>query len=72
MESSATFKVVLSLFIIVQLLGALCSVNAGKPKGARKAQKIGKDITDYTDADVHRLLDQWDVRKTACLPLPRC
>ena len=54
--SSATFGVVL-----LMLSSFLLAAEAAKKKNEKKAHKIGKDITDYTDADVHRLLDQWDV-----------
>ena len=45
--------------ILLLAIAILCRVEAKKKE--KKAEKIGKDITDYTEADIHRLLDQWDV-----------
>lgn len=36
-------------------------VNAKKSKENEKPQWAKKDIRDYTDADMERLLDQWEV-----------
>lgn len=57
------------LFVTAWLILACLSITcAEKTKNKKKAGKIGKDIRDYTDADVHRLLDQWDVReKLKCI-----
>lgn len=30
-----------------------------------KSKKIGKNVMDYTEADLHKLLDQWEV-STSC------
>lgn len=40
-------------------------VNAKKTKGNDKPEWAKKDIRDYTDADMERLLDQWEV-STKC------
>lgn len=36
-------------------------VNAKKSKENSKPEWAKKDIRDYTDADMERLLDQWEV-----------
>lgn len=36
-------------------------VNAKKSKENAKPEWAKKDIRDYTDADMERLLDQWEV-----------
>lgn len=30
-------------------------------KKKEKSSKIGKNVMDYSEADMHKLLDQWDV-----------
>ena len=48
------------------LLILYCTFSAGKDSkkgaGKEKDNKIGKDVLDYNERDVHKLLDQWDVR----------
>ena len=46
-------------FFFILFVTVLCkkSIDEDKPKWAKK------DIRDYTDADMERLLDQWDVSK---------
>ena len=53
-------KYMFSVWICVTVL--LSALVADKePKGKKiKAEKIGKKLTDYSDADIERLLDQWD------------
>jgi len=46
--------------VVLLLVTVLCRAEAETKKKQKNKEKIGKDITDYTDADVHRLLDQWD------------
>lgn len=29
----------------------------------KKDKKIGKNINDYTESDIYKLADQWDVRR---------
>ena len=53
-------KILFQVVVFLLFVGILCRTEAVKKK-EKKTAKIGKDITDYTDADVHRLLDQWDV-----------
>ena len=53
-------RILFQVVIFLLLVGVLCRGETGKSK-EKKTAKIGKDITDYTDADVYRLLDQWDV-----------
>lgn len=48
-------------FICVCLIYLLvCIVTCKKPE--KKPDWAKKDIRDYTDADMERLLDQWEVR----------
>lgn len=51
----------LFFFILVQdgCLGKDKKSDSKKKK--EKSSKIGKDIMDYTEADMHKLLDQWEV-----------
>ena len=42
----------------------LNSIESAKEKEAAKkinAQKINKDVKDYSDTDIYHLLDQWNV-----------
>lgn len=50
-------------YLLVLLLIASLSffVEAKKSKEGEKPAWAKKDIRDYTDADLERLLDQWDV-----------
>ena len=56
-------RVFLQVAVILLLVTVLSGAEAETKKKQKNKVKIGKDITDYTDADVHRLLDQWDVSK---------
>ena len=52
-----------TLFFII-LVQDSCLGKEKKPdpkKKKEKSNKIGKNIMDYTEADMHKLLDQWDV-----------
>lgn len=52
-----------TLFFII-LVQDSCLGKDKKPdskKKKEKSNKIGKDIMDYTEADMHKLLDQWEV-----------
>lgn len=49
-----------SLLVIV-VLGFICSSIAKKADEKDKPKWAKKDIRDYSDADMERLLDQWDV-----------
>ena len=46
--------------VIFVLFDSSDEVNAAKKP---KAKIIGKDVKDFTDVDVHHLLDQWNVSK---------
>lgn len=46
---------------LVVLLTCLCASWCKKFEGDEKPAWAKKDIRDYTDADLERLLDQWDV-----------
>lgn len=49
-------------FVLLVLLVPILLVNAGKKsKSEEKPAWAKKDIRDYNDADLERLLDQWDV-----------
>jgi len=50
-------RIVLSLGVVFCLLEHL---EAKKSKDEEKPAWAKKDIRDYTDADLERLLDQWD------------
>lgn len=47
--------------ILLYLTGFLINVCAKKTKDDEKPTWAKKDIRDYSDADMERLLDQWDV-----------
>lgn len=57
MKHSALF-VLFNFMLIVLLTGAKKASPENKPQWAKK------DIRDYTDADLERLLDQWEVRQS--------
>lgn len=50
-----------SALIFASLILALVFTRAKKFKDDKKPEWAKKDIRDYTDADMERLLDQWDV-----------
>lgn len=52
------YKIILYFATVLCLLGQL---EAKKSKDEEKPAWAKKDIRDYTDADLERLLDQWDV-----------
>ena len=56
-----TSRILVQVTVVLLLVTVLCRAEAETKKKQKNKEKIGKDITDYTDADVHRLLDQWDV-----------
>lgn len=37
-----------------------------KKESKERSNKIGKDVRDYNDADIYKLLDQWDVSTYSC------
>lgn len=52
-------------FILLLVLASLLmTVNSKKPDKKDKPEWAKKDITDFTDADMERLLDQWEVGGT--------
>jgi len=58
-------RTLLIVFILALLCQtALCKKNAKKEDNEKDEKKpdlkIGKKITDYNDADIHKLLDQWN------------
>lgn len=52
----------LTLFLVVLLEdGSLGKEKKPDPKNKKeKSSKIGKNVMDYTEADLHKLLDQWE------------
>lgn len=48
-------------YILSILLLTMCLVNCKKYKDDKKPDWAKKDIRDYSDADMERLLDQWEV-----------
>ncbi|XP_031570720.1 LDLR chaperone boca-like [Actinia tenebrosa] len=48
------------LFVLVCSSSSEKNKNTKKDKAAKSKEKIGKNILDYTEADMERLLDQWD------------
>lgn len=53
---SSTFHVFINFFVLIILVASKKSLNDNKPEWAKK------DIRDYSEADLERLLDQWEVR----------
>ena len=55
--------VLLALFLIVILQDScLGKEKKAEPKKKKeKDKKIGKNVLDYTESDLYKLLDQWDV-----------
>ena len=53
----------LTLFLVVLLEdGCFGKEKKPDPKNKKeKSSKIGKNVMDYTEADLHKLLDQWEV-----------
>ena len=47
----------------IVILCVLCVIATCKKSDKDKPSWAKKDIRDYNDADLERLLDQWDVRK---------
>lgn len=48
------------IFIFILYLAIFC-INGKKTKENEKPDWAKKDIRDYSDADMERLLDQWEV-----------
>jgi len=49
---------------MVLLASLLVFSDCKKSTDEKKPEWAKKDIRDFSDADMERLLDQWDVRKT--------
>ena len=56
------------LVILCSVLLAFC-VKAKKFDEKDKPEWAKKDIRDYTDADLERLLDQWEVGNAGTFPV---
>ena len=55
------FFLALVLIVILQD-SCLGKEKKSDPKNKKeKSKKIGKNVMDYTEADLYKLLDQWDV-----------
>ena len=61
-------KLYFSLFLICYYLTHLCLAGKdSKNKETKPEEKWKKkDVTDYSDADVERLFDQWEVQINSC------
>jgi len=53
-----------SILISVLISISVCdkAKESKKDKDVKAQEKIGKNILDYSDADMHKLLDQWEVK----------
>lgn len=51
------------IFLYVLFIYALITVHSKKFKDEEKPDWAKKDIRDFSDADMERLLDQWEVKK---------
>ena len=55
------------LFLVLFVIAILKNSCHGEEKKSEptnkkeKSKKIGKNVMDYTEADLHKLFDQWDV-----------
>jgi hypothetical protein len=50
-----------SIFILINLLLLVTLTNCKKFDDKEKPEWAKKDIRDFSDADMERLLDQWEV-----------
>lgn len=50
-----------TVFILISFLALITLVAAKKAAEDKKPEWAKKDIRDYNDADLERLLDQWEV-----------
>ena len=58
------FSLLFWTLLLIILLQNGCLGKDKKPgpkKKKEKSSKIGKDILDYNEADLYKLLDQWEV-----------
>lgn len=53
------FKDTLLSLTCIILCSHFVMLSENKPK--KKAEKIGKKVTDFNDVDIEKLLDQWNV-----------
>lgn len=53
---SRTFSIIISFLVLITVATSKKSTKDNKPAWAKK------DIRDYSEADLERLLDQWEVR----------
>ena len=64
MACNFTFSLIF-LFVFLYSVPTLCSNSKDKEKSDEKAGEKDKwkkkDVRDYTDADLERLFDQWEV-----------
>ena len=52
-------KRALAIFVVVSMFYMFLTDETKNEK--KEKTKIGKDVHDYTESDIYRLLDQWDV-----------
>ena len=50
-----------SLVVLALLLMSCVLASAETTKEEKEKKKIGKNVLDYTESDIYRLADQWDV-----------
>lgn len=49
-------------FVVFVLLAMFYTLASGETdKEEKEKKKIGKDVLDYTESDIYRLAEQWDV-----------
>lgn len=53
---TSTFCIIVNLVLLIAFVASKKSTKEDKPEWAKK------DIRDYNEADLERLLDQWEVR----------
>lgn len=59
---NSRYSILFRLFIISILITiAICKKGKDTKQDDKSKEKIGKNILDYTEADMQRLLDQWEV-----------
>lgn len=66
---SCKFTLIFWTLLFILLLQDSCrgKEKKGDPKNKKeKSSKIGKNVMDYTEADLHKLLDQWEVSTITC------
>ena len=50
-----------SVVVLALLMMSCVLASAETNKEEKEKKKIGKNVLDYTESDIYRLADQWDV-----------